>query len=142
MVTLQDTRLHHNDRRARKCEIDARDAGFSLHLASPYKDAAVGGTAVLFSTGLGDVRPKIRTLPKGEATIADFTHNNMDMRIASVYARSGNSGAATRARSALFRWLRHGGWITNRTILTGDMNCVPDPALDVRSDAVTPYNNT
>ena len=57
------------------------------------------------------------------------------LRLASVYAHADGS----RRPEFFKKELRH--FLTKRTVLGIDANCVPDVQVDVRSDAASPYDN-
>ena len=68
------------------------------------------------------------------------TVQGKQLELASVYAPAKPmDGDRLSHRPAFFTWLK--AHITRRTVMGLDANCVPDPDLDVKSNATTPYDN-
>ena len=139
-ATLQDTRLKASDPRMREFERLAFDANFHVHFAPCPEDRAAGGTAILVARTFRDSSEL--TFSHGLAggyCVCEFSHAATHMKLFSVYAPH-NSRRARHARSRFFKSLA--SKITPTSILTGDFNCVLDLDLDLRRDAMSPYDNS
>ena len=136
----------------------AKDAGL-MWVASYGRAAAngvhYGGTGVVMPFDAIETRGKETrdeaiekiyysrtTMPNGRLTAIDTRVEGQRRRLASAYAPANPKPDAHVIDVTRVRYMqlldRH---ITKRTVLGIDANCVPDPGLDVKSDATTPYEN-
>ena len=136
-------------------KLKAMNAGYHKALATQYgfilflacaRDST-GGTAILMpkdqiekktgenlDTAISRVKKTMRQLPHGRGVAIDTLINGLSLRLASVYAP-----AQKTERPVFFRKI--GNFISPRTVLGIDANCVPNPRLDVKSNAASPYEN-
>ena len=81
------------------------------------------------------MKKNMRRMSDGRGVSIPALVEGRPLRLASVYADADGS----RRPEFFKKELRH--FLTKRTVLGIDANCVPDVQLDVRSDAASPYDN-
>jgi len=116
----------------------AKFAGWTAYLSCAASTGPIGtgGTMILLREQFVCTDVKFSKALNGRVCIIDLRTAGEKFRIICSYAPALNTAGA---RLAYMKNLeKH---VNKHTILTGDFNCVPDTALDLRRSSKTPYSN-
>ena len=140
IICFQEINLKKQDSRIEDFRDEASDLGYVAFISPISPSVERGGTAILVSRSLErDPNFSFRFASKlsGAVTICYLSVGGTPlMDIASAYAPVDDVRRVT-----FLEKLKRASFISSRTMICTDANCVPAVALDTRREATSPYHN-
>eukprot|EP00965_Chrysotila_dentata_P158342 5230854-Pleurochrysis_carterae.AAC.1 len=135
-ISVQEHNLHRDSKGLDSIKFLANKHGFVFFFSPLPHGKRIGGAGILVRNDIYArlQKTRFRSHYSGGACTLSFTLNDIELKVASVYAP-----AEGKERSAFFKSIS--SMIDSSTILSGDFNCVDDTTLDTQRSSNTPYSN-